>query len=94
MRGHVKSERYKYVRYDPDGAIWGLAVSIRTKRRLDGMGLMPWVSVPQFFHGVSEAGRKISSSKRFATEREAALFVDKWFLSHGREPVNILVRKP
>lgn len=94
MKKSVKSERYKYVRYDPDGSMGLLYGSHRTKRRLEDLELVPWVAVPHFQNGVFDVGGRMSCVKRFATEREAALFVDKWFLSHGREPVNILVRKP
>ena len=31
--------------------------------------------------------------KTYDTEREAALTVDKWLISKGKESVNILVRK-
>tara|TARA_R110000744_G_scaffold148263_2_gene261279 strand:+ start:116 stop:319 length:204 start_codon:yes stop_codon:yes gene_type:complete len=33
------------------------------------------------------------SQKRYKTEREAAISVDKILIYQGREPVNILVRK-
>ena len=33
------------------------------------------------------------SQKCYETEREAALVVDKYLISKGKEPVNILVRK-
>ena len=33
------------------------------------------------------------SNKCYDTEREAALVVDKYLISKGKEPVNILVRK-
>ena len=33
------------------------------------------------------------SQKRYKTEREAAISVDKIMISKGKEPVNILVRK-
>jgi len=29
----------------------------------------------------------------FDTEKEAAIFVDKWLIKNGKEPVNILVRR-
>ena len=93
MRKATKSERYKYVRHDPDGEHI-LGWSQRTKHRMNKALVLPWIAVPLFRSGVLGAGKLIHGSKRFATEREAALFVDKWFLSHGREPVNILVRKP
>lgn len=33
------------------------------------------------------------TKKIYKTEREAAIAVDKYFLSKGKEPVNIFVRK-
>lgn len=33
------------------------------------------------------------TQKYFETEREAAIYVDKQYLSKGKQPVNILVRK-
>ncbi len=33
------------------------------------------------------------NSKIYDTEREAAIAVDKFLISHGREPVNIFKRK-
>ena len=94
MRRAVKSERFKYVRYDPDGTTGIVRSNHRTKRKMELCVLMPWVAVPRYFQEFEGTRNMTGSSKRFATEREAALFVDKWFLSHGREPVNILVRKP
>ena len=91
MKKATKSERYKYVRYDPDNSILG---GKNTKANLQKAICLPWVAAPA--HENNNGGIRMRSAitKRFATEREAALFVDQWFLSHGREPVNILVRKP
>ena len=94
MRKSTKSERYKYVRYDPDGTTGIARSNKRTKRKMELLEMKPWVAVPRYFREFEGTRNMTGSSKRFATEREAALFVDKWFLSHGREPVNILVRKP
>jgi len=94
MRKATKSERYKYVRYDPDGTTGIARSNHRTKRKLGLLELNPWVALPQFLKEFGGTRKRTGADKRFATEREAALFVDKWFLSHGREPVNILVRKP
>ncbi len=33
------------------------------------------------------------SKPKFKTEREAAIAVDKYFISKGKKPVNILVKK-
>ena len=33
------------------------------------------------------------SKKKYDTEREAAIAVDKWLIGKGKEPVNILIRK-
>ena len=33
------------------------------------------------------------TKKTYATEREAAIAVDKWLISKGKKPVNILVAK-
>jgi hypothetical protein len=33
------------------------------------------------------------SKPKFETEKEAAIAVDKYFLSKGKDPVNVLVRK-
>jgi len=35
----------------------------------------------------------VVGSKTFNTEREAALAVDKYWISKGKNPVNILVKK-
>ena len=91
MRKSTKSERFKYVRYDPDGT---LGRNDRTKKSLEARALKPWVARPFFKNGAKGASEMAKATVRFSTEREAALFVDKWFLSHGLEPVNILVRKP
>jgi len=92
MRKSVKSDRYKYVIYDPDGVY--IFQRERTLAAIKSASSLPWIARPAFVKGFDGALCRTNSSKRFATEREAALFVDKWFLSHGREPVNILVRKP
>ena len=91
MRKSTKSERFKYVCYDPDGT---RGRTDRTKKKLEARALKPWIARPFFEKGAKGASEMANATVRFATEREAALFVDKWFLSHGREPVNILVRKP
>ena len=81
---------YKYVAYDPDGkvspAVGGLGVASHLRKCAD----FPWAARPCF--GISFDVKKSTRGtyKRFATEREAALFVDKWMLSQGRAPVNIL----
>lgn len=36
---------------------------------------------------------KVVNSKLFATEREAAICVDKHFINQGKEPVNVLKRQ-
>ena len=53
---------------------------------------MPWVAHVQLrdFDGKKFM---VGGVKRFATEREAAIHVDRILLEHGREPVNILKRK-
>jgi len=81
---------YKYVIHDPEGkkspAVGGRRVASRLRNCAD----YPWAANPristQFDGNMTTRG----TYKRFATEREAALFVDKWMLSQGRAPVNIL----
>lgn len=92
MSKRTKSERFKYVFYDP--GVSGFFGNQRTKKSLGDLMKLPWVGMPYFNTGCDGARRKVGASKRFATEREAALFVDKWFIDKGRPPVNILIRKP
>ena len=87
-----KGSKYKYVEHDAIGKYVG-PTGMRTKSNLERIANEPWVAIPRiqikFGGNLSQA----SSAKRFATEREAALFVDKWMLEHGRQPVNILKAK-
>jgi len=76
------TSKYKYVRHKEVG------------HRTNSSGLrytasLPWEAKLDYRHAL---GVK-TKSKRFATEREAAIQVDKWLLEMGREPVNILKRK-
>lgn len=51
---------------------------------------LEWVAAPRAW----KEGRQISlCTKQFKTEREAALYVDRKFIEHGLEPVNIIKRK-
>ncbi len=80
---------YKYVFYDPEGKICGAHAFCHLKRAKS----LPWLARPHM--SVMFAGSRTETVKmaRFATEREAALFVDKWMIEKGRQPVNILKAK-
>ena len=80
----MKSQ-YKYVRYQP-------FAMCRTKSQDAKAELFPWRAVVTMR---DDLGGQfcVSTSKTFATEREAAIHVDRILLEHGREPVNILKRK-
>ena len=89
--GHPSStmkSKYKYVVYRPDGSRGTLYDTARKLRYCEDN---PWVAIPATSRDAVGFYKRIT--KRFATEREAALFVDKWFISQGREPVNILKPK-
>lgn len=91
--GHPSStmkSKYKYVRYNPGGFIDAYLGSARNIRKLADT---PWVARPFINVILGDTQSTKGPTKRFATEREAALFVDKWFISQGREPVNILKPK-
>lgn len=57
----------------------------RTRWGIEWTDNLPWVGL------ITTYGK--NPWKAFATEREAALWVDKQLIRLGREPVNILVRK-
>lgn len=77
-----KSDTYKYVYYDEAPSF-----SDRSASRILKYKVLPWHGRPCYGSGIF---KKQGPSKRFATEREAALYVDKWFIEQGRKPVNIL----
>ena len=77
--------RYKYVKYMPTSYV-------NTKAGLKRWEELPWIAQVSLHHPIFGTQR-LGASKRFATEREAAIHVDKVFLEHGRAPVNILKPK-
>jgi len=77
-----KSDTYKYVYYDDNPS-----PSFRNASAIRYSTDLPWRAVPCYGNGIF---KKQGPSKRFSTEREAALYVDKWFIEQGRKPVNIL----
>jgi len=84
----VKS-RYKYVRFLPNSCPGGR----RTARDLKVAAERPWLADPMIWNPVTNRSHSFKC-KRFANERDAALHVDMVFIGVGREPVNILKRKP
>ena len=80
----MKSQ-YKYVR-------WNVPIE-KTSSQLKRAEKLPWVARVMIcdMDGKSQG---IGGVKAFATEREAAIHVDKILLEHGRAPVNILKPKP
>ena len=78
------TSKYKYVKR--------LGAYSKTAHNMKVAEQMPWVAQVMLrdFDGIKFT---MGGCKRFATEREAAIHVDRILLEHGREPVNILKRK-
>lgn len=84
----TKSERYRYVFHAPEG-ISGYEMNGNGPSRTKDL---PWVAIPR--GRVSKENKMVIARRRFATEREAAMYVDKWMIEKGRKPLNILKPRP
>jgi len=73
--------KYRYVRYLEVGRD-------KTANGLKMVKLRPWHAHLQYH----DLGERRHFSACFSNERDAALQVDRWLISIGKEPVNILKR--
>ena len=81
----TKSTKYRYVYMETERH----GPNMGAKSAITWRNTVPWTARLIY----QEAFGPKSKFKRFATEREAAMQVDKWLIELGRAPVNILKRK-
>jgi hypothetical protein len=79
------TSKYKYVQRNPNGRAG-------TKSGIERSNKTPWLARFGVWDKLSQS--QTWRSKCFATEREAALQVDKWLIELGKPPVNILKPRP